>query len=431
MTFSKHLLPLGSAIAFASVAASAGAVENWPNFRGPSEHGLTDEGTRLPMKWSETENVAWKTALEGKAWSSPVIWGDKIWLTNADEGGTRLSVVCVDKNTGKILHNKRVRSVAAPQYCHPFNSYGSPSPIVEEGRVYVTFGAPWTGCLDAGTAEVIWERTDQVCNHFRGPGSSPFLTDKLCILNFDGSDFQYVIAFDKATGETVWKTDRGVDFEDIDPETGKPEREGDWRKAYSTSRLAKSESGRTELVSLGSKALYGYDPETGKELWRLEAKKMHSAGCTPVIGQGLIFSPMGSGGELYAVKPGGDGVVTDSHLVWSYKRVVPKRASPILLGDLLFMVDDGGIAACVEAKTGGEIWRDRVNGNYSASPVHADGKIWFFDEDGRGVVIEAGREFKILAENQLDAGCMASPAVSGNALFVRTKTHLYRIEEKP
>ncbi|MCB1078394.1 MAG: PQQ-like beta-propeller repeat protein [Verrucomicrobiae bacterium] len=427
MPFSLRFLLVSG---LAAVVLPAFADSNWPSFRGPGEQGITAEGTTLPVTFSETENVVWKTAIDGKAWSSPVIWGDQIWLTNADEGGVKLSVVCVDKNTGKILHDKRVRSVAAPQYCHPFNSYASPSPVLEEGRVYATFGSPWTGCLDAKTGEVIWERTDLKCNHFRGPGSSPFLYKNLLILHFDGSDFQYVMAFDKNTGETVWKTDRSVDFDDIDPKTGMPDREGDWRKAYSTPRLVTSESGRVELVSLGSKCLYGYDPDTGMELWRVEATKMHSAGCTPVIGDGLIYSPMGSGGELYAVRPGGDGVVTGSHLAWSYKRVVPKRPSVLLIDGLLFMVDDGGVGACVDAKTGEEIWRDRVGGNYSASPIHADGKIWFFDEDGKSTVIEAAREFKVVAENHLESGCMASPAVSGNALFVRTKTHLYRIEAK-
>ncbi|MBP6784611.1 MAG: PQQ-binding-like beta-propeller repeat protein [Verrucomicrobiales bacterium] len=426
----SRLLSLIS-IGIASSLGAALADENWPSFRGPSEQGLTGEGTKLPVKFSETENVVWKTEVAGKAWSSPVIWGDKIWLTNADEAGTTLSVVAVDKNTGRILHDKVVRRVAEPQFCHKFNSYGSPSPVIEEGRVYVTFGSPWVGCLDSGTGEVLWERTDQVCNHFRGAGSSPFLYGNLLILHYDGSDFQYVMAFDKITGKTVWKTDRSTDFADIDAATGKPEAEGDWRKAYSTPRVLDTGNGRIELISLGSKALFGYEPETGKELWKVEAKKMHSAGCTPALGHGLIFAPMGSGGELYAVKPGGSGIVTDSHIAWKYTRVVPKRPSVLVLGDLLFMIDDGGVAACLEAKTGTEIWRDRVGGNYSSSPVHADGKIWFFDEDGKSTVIEAGREFKILAENHLDAGTMASPAVSGNALFVRTKTHLYRIEEKP
>ena len=405
------------------------ADENWLEFRGPTEDGHAPKGAKLPTSWSETKNVVWKTAIKGKAWSSPVISGDKIWVTNADEGGTRLQAVSIDKNSGKVLHNKKVCSVAGPQYCHPFNSYASPSPVIENDRVYLSFGAAWTGCLDAETGELIWERLDLKCNHFRGPGSSPIIHGDLLILHFDGSDFQYIVALDKRTGETVWKTDRSVDFQDIDEKTGAPERDGDWRKAYSTPRVIEVK-GREELISLGAMALYGYDPATGKELWRVESQPMHSGSIRPVIGHGMIFMPFGSGGEVIAIRPRGEGVVTDTHVEWRYKKVNPRRASPVLVDELLFLIDDGGVGACLEAKTGAEIWRERIGGNFSASLIYSDGKIWSFNEEGIGRVIEAGREFKILSENQLDDGVMGSPAVSGNALFVRTKTHLYRIEEE-
>jgi len=421
------LAALSALVTLAILPAPTNAEENWTGYRGPTDQGHSD-AKGLPLKWGEGENIKWKTEIVGKAWSSPVIWGDKIWLTNAPEDGSTLSAVCIDKNSGKIIHNKRLHVVAAMQYCHPFNSYGSPSPVIEDGRVYVSFGSPYTACLDSETGEVIWERTDFVCNHFRGPGSSPFIYKDLLMLHFDGSDQQYIVAMNKKTGETVWKTERSVDFQDTDPKTGKPEREGDWRKAYSTPLIAKA-GDRDVLVSLGSMALYGYEPDTGKELWRVEKLRSHSGACRPITGHGLVFAPMGAGGELVAVKPDGKGVVTDSHVVWRYKRVVPKRPSPLLVDGLIFMVEDGGIAACVEANTGGEVWKERLGGNYSASPIYADGRIYFFDQDGKSIVIEPAREFKKLAENQLDQGCMASPAVSGKALFVRTKTHLYRIEE--
>jgi len=404
------------------------AGENWPSYRGPTNQGESD-ATDLPIHWSETENVVWKTAIPGKAWSSPVIWGDRIWLTNAPPEGTQLYAICVDKNSGKILIKKRLRAVPAPQYCHPFNSYASPSPVIEQGRVYMSFGSPYNACLDSKTGQVIWERTDLVCNHFRGAGSSPFLYKNLFLLHLDGSDYQYVIALDKRTGRTVWKTDRSIDFQDIDPETGGPIRVGDFRKAFSTPVIADA-SGRPVLISLGSMALYGYDPDTGEELWRVEAIGSHSGACRPVIGHGLVFSPMGSGTELWAVRPDGHGIVTDTHVVWKYKRAVTRRPSVLLVGDLLFMVDDGGVAACVEAKTGEEVWRQRAGGNYSASPIHANGKIYFFNESGKSTVIQAAGQYKVLAENALDDGFMASPAVSGNALYLRTRTHLYRIENQ-
>ena len=410
-----------------AVASSANGQEHWTSYRGPTDQGHS-HASHLPIRWSESENVVWKTAIAGKAWSSPVIWGDRIWLTTAPEAGTQLSVVCVDKSSGKIVVRKRLHLVAGPQYCHPFNSYASPSPVIEDGRVYVSFGSPYNACLNSNTGEVVWERTDFVCNHFRGAGSSPFLYKNLFILHFDGSDHQYVVALDKHTGETVWKTDRSVDFQDLDPMTGEPSREGDYRKAFSTPVIA-DVGGKPVLISLGSMALYGYEPETGEELWRVEAAGSHSGACRPVVGHGLVFSPMGHGAGLWAVRPDGRGVVTDAHVVWKYERAVPKRSSILLVDDLLFMVDDDGVAACVEAKTGKEVWRERLGGNYSASPIYADEKVFFFDQSGRSTVIEAAGQYRVVAVNHLDEGFMASPAVSGNALYLRTKTDLYRIED--
>jgi outer membrane protein assembly factor BamB len=401
--------------------------EHWPSYRGPTDQGQSDAAD-LPLRWSESENVAWKTPIPGKAWSSPVIWGDRIWLTNAPEDGTQLFALCVEKGSGKIVLQKQLRYVPAPQYCHPFNSYASPSPVAEEGRVYVSFGSPYSACLDSRSGNVIWERKDFICNHFRGAGSSPFLYKNLLILHFDGSDRQYVVALDKHSGKTVWKTDRSVDFQDLDPATGKPSTEGDFRKAFSTPVLADVQ-GKSVLVSLGSMALYGYEPETGKELWRVEAVGSHSGSSRPVVGHGLVFSPTGYVAGVWAVRPDGRGAVTESHVAWRYGRAVARRPSMLLVGDWLFMVDSDGVAACVEAKTGKELWKARLGGNYSASPIYAAGRIYLFDESGKATVIEAAPEYKPLAVNRLDDGFMASPAVSGKALYLRTKTALYRIEE--
>jgi len=415
-------------VAASVVAAPAAAGEHWTSFRGPTDQGLSD-ARGLPVRWSETENVVWKTEIPGKAWSSPVIWGDRIWLTNATEDGIVLSVVCVDKRSGKVLVNKRLHRVMGPQYCHPFNSYASPSPVIEEARVYVSFGSPYNACLDSTTGEVLWQRTDFVCNHFRGAGSSPFLYKDLVIQHFDGSDHQYLVAMDKHTGRTVWKTDRSVDFQDLDPETGEPRLEGDHRKAFSTPLIAEVD-GKPLLISLASKALYAYEPETGKELWRVETMRSHSGSSRPVVGHGLVFAPMGHGeGPLWAVRPDGRGVVTGTHVVWEYKRAAPKRSSVVLVGDWLFMADDRGTAACVEARSGAELWSTRLTGNFSASPIHAEGRVYFFDEQGATTVIEAAPEYREIAVNRLDDGFMASPAVSQKSLYLRTRTALYRIEE--
>lgn len=403
-------------------------VDDWPNFRGPSDCGRADEAD-LPIHWSEEKNIAWKIPIQGKAWSSPVISGEWIFLTNAPADGSSLSVVCVNKKTGKVRYNKRLHTVPLPQYCHPFNSYASPSPVVENGRLYVSFGSPYNACLDTKTGNPIWERTDFVCNHFRGPGSSPFLYQDRLILNFDGSDLQYVVALDKETGKTIWRTNRSVDYDDLDPKTGKIQREGDWRKAFSTPIIA-TVGGRDILVSLGSKALYGYDPIDGKELWRVDFPGSHSGASRPVFAHGLIYAPTGSGVELWAIQPDGHGVVNDTHVAWKHKRAaVPRRSSILVLGDLIFMVDDNGVAACLDAHQGTPIWKKRLGSNFSASPIFADGRIYFFDQEGKATVLKASRKYQVLATNQLDDGCMASPAVSGDALFLRTRTHLYRIEE--
>ncbi|MDO8540054.1 MAG: PQQ-binding-like beta-propeller repeat protein [Opitutaceae bacterium] len=407
----------------------ARAEENWPQFRGPTGQGLSD-ATGLPLKWSESEGVKWKTAIHDKGWSSPVVLGNQIWLTTATEDGRELFAIAVDRTTGKILHDRKLFEVAAPQYADKFNSYGSPTPVLEEGRVYVSFGSSGTACLDTHTGRTLWERRDLPCNHWRGAGSSPTVWRNLLILHFDGADYQYVVALDKQDGHTVWKTDRSIDFRDLTPE-GKPIRDGDFRKAFS-SPLVIMHEGKPLLISVGSNATYCYDPATGRELWRVEERKNHSGTVRPVVGHGMVFTATGlAKGELWAVKLGGEGVVTDTHVAWKVTTHVPNRPSPLLVGELLFMVhQDTGVVSCLEAMTGKLVWRERLPGigNHSASPIHAEGRIYFFNENGHTAVIAASRQFKVLAENKLDDGFMASPAVAGKALFLRTKTHLYRIE---
>lgn len=424
------VLPFGSLLFAISLFAvlPARAADNWPQFRGPTGQGLS-ESVGLPLTWSETDNVAWKMPLHGKAWSSPVVWGDQIWLTTATEDGRELFAIAVERDTGKILHDLKLFDVEKPQYADRFNSYGSPTPVIEEGRVYISFGSPGTACLDTKTGRVLWERRDLECNHWRGAGSSPTLWGNLLILHFDGADQQYIIALDKRDGKTVWKTNRSVDFQDLTPE-GKPLRDGDFRKAFSTP-LVVTHEGQPYLLSAGSKATYCYDPATGRELWRVEENKHHSGTVCPVFGHGMVFTATGlARGELWAVKLGGTGVVTDTHVAWKVTTNVPNRPSPLLVGDLLFMIhQDTGIVSCLDAKTGELVWRERLPGlgNYSASPIYADGRIYFFNENGHCPVIAAGREFKVLADNKLEAGFMASPAAAGSALFVRSKTHLYRL----
>jgi outer membrane protein assembly factor BamB len=414
----------------AAIGLQASAHENWPQFRGPNADGKSD-AKGLPIQWSDTEHVKWKTATPSghKAWSCPVVFGNQVWVTTATKDGKKLFALQLNRDTGKIEKDLHLFDVETPQFCHDFNSYASPTPVIEQGRIYVSFGSPGLAAIDTKTGEKIWERRDFVCNHYRGAGSSPIIYGNLFILPFDGSDYQYIVGLDKNTGKTVWKTDRSIDFQDL--KDGKPESEGDWRKAFSTPRIAEFD-GRDILISLGSKALYAYEPMTGKDIWRVEERKNHSGSSQPAVADGIIYSCMGfSKGTLLAIKPGANahGVLDESHIVWRSSRNVSLKPSVIIDNALLYMIDDGGILSCLDAKTGEEIWRERVQGNYSASPLLADGRIYVFSEEGKCTTLAAGREFKKLGESIMPSGIMSTPAIAGKAIFLRTKTDLYRIED--
>ncbi len=411
-------------LSFCSLASAS----NWPEFRGPNQNGHALVTAKPPMTWSETNNVKWKTPIHGKAWSSPVVWGKQIWFTTATPDAKQLSVVCVDADSGKILRDEKRFEVERPQFHHAANSPASPTPVIEAGRIYITFGSPGTACLDTATGKVLWERRDIECNHYRGAGSSPILYRDLLIMNFDGSDAQFIIALDKKTGKTVWRKDRSIDFKDLEA-NGQPKAEGDFRKCFATPHVAMFD-GKPLLISQGANACYGYEPLTGEEFWRIEERTSHSGGTRPVIGHGLIYFPSGwSQGQLLAVKPGGKGDVTGSHLAWKSTKAVAKKPSLLLVDDVIYMNNDGGIVTAIDAKTGAEIWAERIGGNYSSSPIFANGHAYFFSEEGKATVIKPGRTFEKVAENKLASGFMASPAVTGNALILRTKTDLYRVEQ--
>ncbi len=415
-TFLAHALTLALTCA---PAPSSRAGDNWPQYRGPSGNGHSDS-KGLPLTWSEKENVVWKTAIHDKGWASPVIWGKQIWMATAREDGKELFAVCVDRDSGKILHDVKVFDVPKPAFCIAFNSYASPTPVIEEGRVYVHFGSAGTACLDTATGKILWERRDLPCDHWRGPGSSPILVDDLLILTFDGYDQQYLAALDKKTGKTVWKKERETNYP--------PKTDGDLKKAYSTPQVFEIK-GKRQLISPSSEVTVAYDPRTGNELWRVHHGGMNGA-ARPVLGHGRLFLTSGHNGKLLAVRPDGSGDVTQSHVDWICNKGVPSRPSLLLIGDHVFMVSDKGILSCVDVKTGEVIGKGRLPGDFSSSPVYADGRMYFASQDGATFVVEANPEMKILASNKLDAGCMASPAVAGKAIFLRTKTHLYRLEKK-
>ncbi|HZZ71416.1 MAG TPA: PQQ-binding-like beta-propeller repeat protein [Pirellulales bacterium] len=401
-------------------ASTAGAGDNWPEFRGPGGDGRSDS-VGLPTTWSESEHIRWKTAIHGKAWSQPVIWGKQVWLTTAPADGKSMWAVCVDKESGKITRDIKIFDISEPQFCHEFNSYASSTPAIEAGRIYCHFGTHGTACLDTGTGEVLWRREDLHCNHFRGAGSSPILFENLLIVNFDGYDVQFVVALDKKTGQTVWKKDRNIDY-------GIHNNDGDQKKGYGTPSVFDI-NGQMQLISPSAGATIAYNPLTGEEIWRVNSGGMNAA-ARPIYGHGLVFANSAAGGfKEFALRPNGHGDVTATHVAWKFGNAMPSRPSPILDGDDLYLIDDKGVASCLEASTGKLRWSKRIGGDYSASPVYADGKIYFCSQDGDMPVLKVDPDkCDVIAKNHLDGAFMASPAISGKALFARTKTHLYRIE---
>lgn len=431
-----------SAFTFASLTLSLplSAADSWTDFRGPSQDGHVD-ASELPLTWSESENVTWKTELPLLGLSSPIVIDNQVWLTTATEDGHAYYVLCVDATTGEILTNEKLFHSDDPQSLGngaQDNSYATPSAVAEPGRVYVHYGHFGTACLDTETREVLWKRDDLKCWHYRGASSSPVIFGDLLILTFDGADLQYVVGLDKKTGETVWKTDRSAEWndEDIDKQMVK---DGDWRKAHGTPLIVSIDENPV-MCSVGAKAAYGYDPRTGEELWRVD-HEAYSSAPRPVFHDGhfIIVTGFSKGAEMMSVKAGGRGVVTDTHVAWRIAKSFPKYSSPIVVDDLIYYAMDDSFVVCVEAKTGEEVWKGRVGGKFRACPIYADGKLYFFSLEGETTILEPGREFKVLATNQLATdsplddprrgpGFMASPAVVGDALILRTRHHLYRVE---
>ncbi len=421
---------------------AAWAQTPWPQFRGPWGNGLASlpgaEPVGLPIRWSEKENIRWKTPIPYRGWSTPAVMEGQVWLTTATLDGHDFFVVCVDADSGRIRFQEKLFHADHPEPLgNPLNCYASPSPVVEPGRVYVHFGSYGTAALDTKTNAVLWKRSDLPCRHYRGPGSSLLLHKNLLILTMDGVDVQYLVALDKETGRTVWKTDRTAQWDDLDAD-GKPKDEGDLRKAYSTPLLV-TVNGNTQMLSVGAKALYGYDPASGRELWKIPTPAFSGA-ASSVYGQGIAYMITGFGRtELFAIRLEGQADVTDPtrsgaagpNIVWKTGSLVPQTPSPVVVDDLLFMINDVGVLTCLEAASGKQVWRERLRGNFAASLLYADGDVYCFSREGVATVFKAARKYEALATNVLDSGFMASPAVSGKTLFLRTKDALYRIESNP
>jgi len=416
---------------FSGTPADAG----WPQFRGPGGDGIS-LSANPPVEWSETRNIAWKVAVPGVGRSSPAILGDRIWLTTAIGQGVQrkrigpddmqvadhvsLRVVCLNRADGTRVWETTLFDIEKPPPTHWLNSFATPTPVVEPGRVYCDFGTMGTACLDAQTGKVLW--TQRVpTDHMVGPGSSPLLHKGLLVLVRDGIDQQYVAALDAKTGKVAWKTAR-------------PPLDGarrDMKKAFSTPQVFEA-AGGTQMVVPGARWVVSYEPATGKEIWRVRHGNGFSGASRPVVGHGMVYIATGAiRSQLWAIRVDGRGDVTATHVAWKVTdQPIPLMSSPILVGKELYSVSDKGVVLCFDAVTGKVVWRSRLPGQHLASPTLAAGRLYFCARDGKTTVLKAGRQLEVVAESKLDAVVTASPAIVGDAIFLRSDTHLYRIEER-
>lgn len=391
---------------------------DWPEFRGPGAQGHTT-ASALPLEWSTEKNVVWKQAVPGLGWSSPVIGGGRVYLTSglaATEGGTSLRALSLDAATGRVLWDTEVFTAAeAPvQPIHTKNSPASPTPILEGDRVYVHFGHHGTACLDRD-GKLLWRNNQLRYDPVHGNGGSPALVDDKLVFSADGAKGPSVIALAKATGEVVWKVPRTVTTKQ--------------NFSFCTPLLI-TVNGQPQIIIPGSGAVSALDPKDGRELWHARYGTGYSVVPRPVFAHGLLFIGTGyNRADLIAVRPDGEGDVTDTHIAWRTTKGAPLTPSVIVVGDELYAVNDAGIASCWDAKTGTLHWQERIDGNYSASPIAAGDRIYFQNETGTGTVLKASKEFTKLATNPLEERTLASYGVADNALFIRTAGHLYRIAD--
>jgi outer membrane protein assembly factor BamB len=405
------LLPLASGPLRGSVG------EAWTEFRGPSGQGHSS-ATALPIEWSPTTNVAWKQAIAGSGWSSPVVSQGRIYLTTSvSSPGTppSLRTLCLETTTGRVRWETEVFTPGETKN-HPIhgkNTDASPTPIIEGDRLYVHFGHHGTACLDR-EGRILWRNQRVDYDPVHGNGGSPALVGDVLVFNADGAGRPRVVALDTATGDIRWEAGRSAASKQT--------------FSFSTPLLI-TQGGRAQIITPGSGAVAALDPLDGREIWRVRYGSGFSVIPRPVFAHGLVFVATGYGrADLLAIRPEGEGDLTDTQIVWRVTKGAPLTPSVVVVGDELYAVADIGLASCFDARTGKLHWQERLEGNYSASPLAADGRIYFQNENGTATVVRASREFTRLAVNRLEERTLASYAVAEGALFIRTATQLYRIQ---
>ncbi len=425
------------------LGVQSGVEQEWNQFLGPHANGKSD-AVELPGDLSDPNALAWKADVQGRGWSSPLILGDEIWLTTAIEieatgeerekmmaeasiegmsawASVELHAICLEKSTGEIRHDIELFNVEYPPLIHSLNSFASPTPVADGERVYCHFGTFGTAAVDRKTGKVIWRNEENVIDHETGPGSSPILNGDQLIFHCDGRDAQYVCALDRKTGEQAWRTDR----------SGSMDAEGMYKKAFCTP-IVIERGGHEELVSPAANWVYGYDPASGKELWRVSYGHLGFSnvarpfvdGTTLYVCSGFMQS------TLMAIDLSGAGPPGEKSIEWTYQEQVPNISTPVLIDGAIYFVSDRGILTCVDADSGQRLWRERLGRGHSSSPLLADGRLYFGDHDGKLHVIRPDRDgLDLLKTIELDAQIMASPAAVDHSLFVRTADSMYHFRK--
>ena len=404
-------------VGFAAVISLSACAGDWSEFRGPTAQGVYD-GKPLPTQWAPDKNIVWQTPIAGLGWSSPAIVGGKIYLTTAvpKDNDYSLRAICLDTASGKALWDEEIFQETATYSprVHSKNSHASPSPIVHAGRIYVHFGHQGTACLDLN-GKAIWKNRELKYPPVHGNGGSPVLVDDRLIFSCDGASNPFVAALSAADGKLLWKTPRSWDST---------------KKFAFATPLAIEVSGKTQVVLPGAGGVAAYDPKSGQEIWKVTYDG-YSVIPRPVYGFGMVFLSSGfDSPTLLAIRVDGTGDITDTHVAWRMKKGAPLSASPLLVGNELYVVSDNGLASCLDAKTGKVHWQERVPGGYSASPLFANGHVYFENEKGVVTVVKAGTKFETVAKNTIPERTLSSLAAADGALYLRTDKALYRIENK-
>ncbi len=391
------------------VVAEGEGQRYWPNWRGPSGQGLVEDAG-YPDTWSDTENVLWKAPVPGIGHSSPIVWKDQIFLTTSYENGTKMAVLSYDRDSGEMLWETPV-PFASREHIHTKNSHASATAVTDGTLVFASFGQQGLVAVDL-EGNLVWHNQIEDLDNYHGSAGSPVLYKDTVIIYQDHRGTSFVAAFDKQTGDVVWRIDR-------EASTG-----------WGTPIIIDSGE-RDELIVSSQSKIYSYDPASGEEYWTV-AGNLFEVIPTPVVGHGLVFASSGRAGPTFAIRPGGSGDVTDSHVAWTTQKGSPFVPSAIVVDEYLFMMNDMmSIVTNYEAATGKLVYQGRLGRasreGFSASPVALDGKVFFTNDGGQTFVLEVGAEFKLLHVNELNARTLASPALVDGKWYFRTDSELIAI----